>query len=77
MPAADAGAARVRARAGAARYDASTRVERLSPQIEDIVDFVGDVVDKGFGYATDEGVWFDVGRLGTARRRRGCHVGTF
>ncbi|KAK7234630.1 cysteinyl tRNA synthetase [Aureococcus anophagefferens] len=43
------------------------RVLRVSEHVDDIVAYVGDIVDRGFGYATEGGdVWFDVGKLGDA-----------
>ncbi|KAH8043551.1 hypothetical protein JL722_15141 [Aureococcus anophagefferens] len=37
------------------------RVLRVSEHVDDIVAYVGDIVDRGFGYATEGGdVWFDV-----------------
>lgn len=43
-----------------------TLVLRVSEHVDDVVAFVGDIVEKGYGYTTDEGVWFDVAKLGDA-----------
>jgi len=42
-----------------------TRVLRVSEHLDEIVTFVGDILDNGYAYTTDDGVWFDVAKLGT------------
>lgn len=43
-----------------------TLVLRVSEHIEDIVKYIEEVVEKGYGYTTSDGVWFDVAKLGPA-----------
>ena len=51
-------------RLGCARPD---RVLRVSEHMDEIVAYVGDVLDRGFGYVSEGGdVWFDVGKLGAS-----------
>ena len=43
-----------------------TLVLRVSEHVEDIAKFVRDIVNNGYAYTTDDGVWFDVAKLGDA-----------